>query len=229
MFVDPSGNTSMVNFSADGYAYDGFKIDDANKGGGNYRRELQMVGNVLGTVALIALTVKAGELIAENPPLPMRKYQAMVEAKAKAEAEAKAETQAATKSEEKLYYVYVLVDKANKDKVEYVGRTNDYERRAKEHEKDPCRGHLKMVVLYRNLTKEEARGLEQTNMWYHHTLNNLDPKNNQINGISPHNKNIDTYIENGLDASEVKAILADYTRNFLSNEYYCFIEEMRGK
>ena len=60
-------------------------------------------------------------------------------------------------------------------------------------------------------------------------LNNLNPKNNQINGISSHNKNIDSYINRGIDASKVKAILTDYTKNFLSNEYYCFIEEMRGK
>ncbi len=182
MFVDPSGNTSVVNFSADGYAYDGFKIDDANKGGGNYRRELQIVGNALGTVALLALTAKAGELIAENPPLLMRKYQAMVEAKANAEAEAEVSTQEESKgkSNEKLYYVYVLVDKNDITKVEYVGRTNDYERRKAEHKRDPYREDLEMVILYENLKNEEARGLEQINMWYHHMLNNLNPKNNQI-------------------------------------------------
>ena len=56
--------------------------------------------------------------------------------------------------------VYVMVDSNNK--VTYVGRTNDYNRRRNEHKvKYPDNGY-QMIPVMTGLTKNEARGMEQT-------------------------------------------------------------------
>ena len=62
-----------------------------------------------------------------------------------------------------------------------------------------------------DLSAEAARGIEQIEMLYYHTLNTSNKINNQINGISPNNKNLLKYMEAGRGALK-------YTENQISNE-----------
>ncbi len=109
------------------------------------------------------------------------------------------------------HMVYGLMDPVT-EKIEYVGRTKDREKRKKAHERDSKRSHLVMVDLATNLTAAEARGAEQILMLYHHTKNTFDKMNNQINGISPWNKLLNIYMEAGRGALQ-------YYENKISNEY----------
>lgn len=59
------------------------------------------------------------------------------------------------------------------------------------------------------ITYIQARGLEQFYMLYHHTINSLNPTNNQINGISLKNPKLNIY---------TKAVF-DYFENQVSNEF----------
>ena len=56
--------------------------------------------------------------------------------------------------------VYVMVDSNNK--VTYVGRTNDYNRRRNEHKVKYLDNGYQMIPVMTGLTKNEARGMEQT-------------------------------------------------------------------
>ena len=109
---------------------------------------------------------------------------------------------------EKSHYVYTLVDSDNE--VQYVGRTTDVSRRAQAHRQDPNRKDLQMIVISEPLTYFEARGLEQIAMMHYHTLNTANRMNNQINGISPHNKRLLIYMEAGRG-------VAKYIENQVSN------------
>ncbi|MBQ7065905.1 MAG: GIY-YIG nuclease family protein [Lachnospiraceae bacterium] len=85
--------------------------------------------------------------------------------------------------------------------VRYVGRTQDYDRRMKEHERPG--GKIQEYNLkpgkfvLRNLTKEQARGLEQTLMVFYHTKNLMKdpevPYYNFMNGIANTNLNKTAY------------------------------------
>ena len=79
--------------------------------------------------------------------------------------------------------VYVLKDDAGT--VQYVGRTNNIERREKAHKANPARTGLHMEVVASGLTLPVARALEQAGMAYYHTINTKNKMNNQINGIAP--------------------------------------------
>lgn len=68
-----------------------------------------------------------------------------------------------------------------------------------------------MTILADNLSYEAARGVEQTYMLYHHTINTQNKMNNQINGISPNNKKLGIYME------AAKGALG-YAWNQVSNE-----------
>ena len=57
----------------------------------------------------------------------------------------------------------------------------------------------------------QARGLEQIAMLEYHTINTANKMNNQINGISPHNKSYGVYMEAGRG-------VARYLENKVSNE-----------
>ena len=61
---------------------------------------------------------------------------------------------------------------------------------------------------------EEARGLEQYYMKLYHTLNAEIKANNQINGISPRNKQGSVYVEAAIN----------YLGNRIHNEYLNFLE-----
>ena len=79
--------------------------------------------------------------------------------------------------------VYVLKDSAGE--VQYVGRTNNVEKREAAHRANPLRDELEMVVIASGLNLPEARALEQAGMVYYHTINTANKMNNQINGVAP--------------------------------------------
>ena len=109
----------------------------------------------------------------------------------------------------KSHTVYGLQDGSGK--IHYVGRTTDVGKRRDAHGANPARAGLTMTILADNLTYEAARGVEQTYMLYHHTINTQNKMNNQINGISPKNKNLGMYME------AAKGALG-YAWNQVSNE-----------
>lgn len=52
-----------------------------------------------------------------------------------------------------------------------------------------------MEIIADDLSYEQSRGVEQAFMLYHHTINTTNAMNNQINGISPRNVQIDVYMK----------------------------------
>ena len=113
------------------------------------------------------------------------------------------------------YFVYVLVD--NDENIQYVGRTKDPDAREKAHLKNPYRENLKFHIVGYNLSYLQVRGLEQVLMLYCHTINKMNSKNNQINGISPNNGHVDEYM------NAAKSVLG-YAWNQFSNEVLCWME-----
>ncbi len=89
--------------------------------------------------------------------------------------------------------MYKLYD-PNTHKVEYIGRTTKYNHTTYRHKANPYRKHLKIGKIAENLTRNEARGLEQEYIMRCNTLNKKNKTNNQINGIYWKNKNWDTYM-----------------------------------
>ena len=111
------------------------------------------------------------------------------------------------KKEERNHTVYKLVTKETK-KVKYVGRTTDIEARKSQHKKDPFKKDLEFQVEVSGLTREEARGLEQILIINYATKNEL----NKINGISPNNRKIGTYMRAG------GKIAMQYLKNIVVDE-----------
>lgn len=105
--------------------------------------------------------------------------------------------------------VYGLVD--SNGNTQYVGRTTNLEKRENAHANNPQRSHLNFVPIATGLNAIEARGVEQIQMMYHHTVNTSNKMNNQINGISPRNPNLSMYMEAG------RGVLS-YLENKISNE-----------
>ena len=89
--------------------------------------------------------------------------------------------------------MYKLVDAEGE--VQYVGRTKNLAARENAHKANPARASLKMEIIADNLNYEEARGVEQAFMLYHHTVNTKNAMNNQINGISHRNEKRDFYMK----------------------------------
>ena len=79
--------------------------------------------------------------------------------------------------------VYVLKDDTGT--VQYVGRTNNVDRRRAAHSANPARAGLEMEVIASGLNLPESRALEQAGMAYYHTINTANKVNNQINSVSP--------------------------------------------
>ena len=79
--------------------------------------------------------------------------------------------------------VYVLKDDAGT--VQYVGRTNNVDKRRTAHSANPARAGLEMEVIASGLNLLESRALEQAGMAYYHTINTANKMNNQINSVSP--------------------------------------------
>ena len=118
-----------------------------------------------------------------------------------AETDAKPNTDSRTKpkqpkgdeEEPAVYTVYGLID--SKKTVQYVGRTKNIDARTNAHKNSNARGHLTMHIFREDLTYDQARGLEQLLMVHYHTLNALNPANNQINGIRANNPKYRHYID----------------------------------
>ncbi len=72
---------------------------------------------------------------------------------------------------------------------------------------DDVKRELKFEIIKDGLTYYEARGLEQIKMLEYNTKEYL----NRINGISPYNKNLGTYMAAGRQ-------VAIYISNYISNE-----------
>ena len=89
------------------------------------------------------------------------------------------------------YYVYTL---SSNNTVLYVGRTNDPKRRGREHRRIEARAQLELNVEAENLTKKQARGIEQGLIMKYRTLNRNNPAANQINGIRWDNKRCSEYM-----------------------------------
>ena len=106
--------------------------------------------------------------------------------------------------------VYQLVD--NTGQPQYIGRTTNLEARKESHAQNPYRKDLKLEVIASNLTYEESRGLEQIAMLQCHTLNPGNYTNNQINGISPFNPRLSSYMDAG------RNIAIRYWENQITNE-----------
>ena len=100
------------------------------------------------------------------------------------------EVKKSTKKEKKNNTVYRLRNKTTK-KVEYVGRTVNITARKNYHK--TTKPNHEFEVIATNLTRKEARGLEQIYIIEYSTKNYL----NKINGISPKNKKLELYMEAG--------------------------------
>ena len=98
------------------------------------------------------------------------------------------------KKQERNQNVYSLYDTSLNMTV-YVGRTNDLDRRKAEHSRNPERARLEMYVEGKNLTLDEAKGLEQSLILKYKTLNSGILGCNKRNGISPKNKKYGYYMD----------------------------------
>ena len=84
--------------------------------------------------------------------------------------------------EKRTHHVYILQDPQQKNITKYVGRTNDPDRRMREHKRDPLhpeRKNYNMVVLVSGLTKEQAMVIEQI-LISAFTLGNLENARREI-------------------------------------------------
>ena len=75
---------------------------------------------------------------------------------------------------------------------------------------------LRIVTVYEGIDYVAVRSLEQALMFYYHTINKNNPANNQINGISPYNKQMvdfNNFIKNS----------PAYLWNQISNDWLNFI------
>lgn len=113
------------------------------------------------------------------------------------------------------YCVYTLTNPTT-TKVEYVGRTKNPDIRKDAHSRSAARGHLEFNTVASDLDYATARGMEQVLMLYHHTLNRENAANNQINGISPYNPQVDIYMD-----AAVKYL--KYADNQISNDILNFL------
>ena len=79
--------------------------------------------------------------------------------------------------------VYVLKDDTGT--VQYVGCTNNVNKRRAAHSANPARTGLEMEVIASGLNLPESRALEQAGMAYYHTINTANRMHNQSNSVSP--------------------------------------------
>lgn len=96
------------------------------------------------------------------------------------------------RKEEKSHTVYTLRNSNNK--VVYVGRTVNPEDRKRDHSKNIERQHLTFVMERENLTKAQARGLEQLIINSCKTINSGELGANKINGIRWDNPNYENFM-----------------------------------
>ncbi len=209
-YSDPSGNAAVegslaVALAGDEYALTRLSIEMTTSEMGYYSRTPSEVVRHVATVIAVGVAIIAAltgivvgmgymydhilliiEAISEGTSIsPTIDYRTDVTTDACPDPENKPKDK---KSDDKNYTVYRLVDKGTK-KVEYVGRTGDFEATKKRHANNPYRCHLDPEAIAINLTLAQSRGLEQYYIEYYSTLNrNKDnPIHNQINGVNPNN------------------------------------------
>lgn len=102
----------------------------------------------------------------------------------------------AEKKKAKSYSVYFLEDQDGT--TQYVGRVTDSGYNARMAYHYSTRG-LTPAQRISGLNYAEARGLQEIGMIECHTLNALNPINNQIHGISPKNVNGEVYMKAACD------------------------------
>ncbi|MFR3418472.1 MAG: RHS repeat-associated core domain-containing protein [Christensenellales bacterium] len=154
-------------------------IKPLDKAGGGSVDIVTAIGSIIATIT-VAIT-KAASSDAET------------DAKPNTDSRTRPKPPKGDEEEPAVYTVYGLID--SKDTVQYVGRTKNIAARKKAHENSNARGHLTMHIFRDGLTYDQARGLEQLLMVYYHTLNALNPANNQINGIRMNNPKYRHYID----------------------------------
>ena len=135
-----------------------------------------------------------------------------------------------TKNANRNYVVYTLVDA--EEIVRYVGRTNDYKRRMDEHNRPGGKMYdynLKRGTKIENLTREEARGIEQTLIVLYHTLNRGKDENvkfyNFVNGVGQNNGNRESYYNSAME--HMKRYPTMY-ENFVEEELNAIKEDIRA-
>ena len=101
------------------------------------------------------------------------------------------------KRDKKNHSVYALVDLHGT--AIYIGRTNNLERRKKEHKRSTNRRKLTLVPIKEKLSLDEAIIREQLEIERFKTLNKLDKRANQRNEISTKSRLYDSYIEEKID------------------------------
>ncbi len=92
--------------------------------------------------------------------------------------------------------VYILTDPNDGDKVKYVGRTNNPDRRKKEHNRNPQKKNYEMTVVMTGLTEQEAKIGEQI-LISAYTLAYLDNARREIavGNLSAYESNISAVIQ----------------------------------
>lgn len=197
MYTDPSGYMAIaatymsisLNISAAQMQYDAAMISIG----------LGLLATLRNTIAIYNATVMLNESIDViiNNGIVFESADDVVD-------EVKAQTETSQNDKKnRSYVVYTLVDSENI--VRYVGRTCDYERRMTEHDQPGGKMyeyHLQRGETFDNLTKEEARGLEQSLIVLYHTQNFAKDNGvkfyNFINGVGIKNKNGQTYYDSAV-------------------------------
>jgi len=86
--------------------------------------------------------------------------------------------------------------------VVYVGRTTDYDKRMKQHRRNPARRHLTPDILHEGLTYKEARALEHGYILLFSTLDKSNKSYNQINGINRNRLDYSDLLRSGFGFNE---------------------------
>ena len=154
-------------------------IKPLDKAGGGSVDIVTAIGSIIATIT-VAIT-KAASSDAET------------DAKPNTDSRTRPKPPKGDEEEPAVYTVYGLID--SKKTVQYVGRTKNIDARTNAHKNSNARGHLTMHIFRDGLTYDQARGLEQLLMVHYHTLNALNPANNQINGIRANNPKYRHYID----------------------------------
>ncbi|MBQ4521837.1 MAG: RHS repeat-associated core domain-containing protein, partial [Lachnospiraceae bacterium] len=143
--------------------------------------------------------------------------------------EAKTVAVTGEKEEKRIYTVYTLID--GQGTVRYVGRTKDYPARIKAHKYNK-NGKIRLYGLIpgpyiSGLTKNEARGLEQTLIVLNHTLNSKKdqsiPYYNYVKGVAINARDRVSYYD---DTIKYMNRYPSLFENFVEEELNAIKEDM---
>lgn len=151
-----------------------------------------LISVVVGLIAIVAIPEETWEATAEATAQAASWVASSVKNTINTITGKKTTVKTQTKYREVKHTVYTLKDSAGV--VQYVGRTTNPEKRKIAHRNNPFKANLEFYIEKDNLTKPEARGLEQYLIMHYATLNRNNPMNNQINGISRNNPKYSIYM-----------------------------------